>query len=99
MAGSDQWYFTCMGLTKFVQPYCMFATAIMQMRPMASCVQGLAKGERSSDFGSVTIARPLLLTGRFGSVAASEDQQARQACASSRGGQPRGVNRRVLACP
>src|SRR5450759_4936010 len=40
-----QWYFSSIGLTNSVQPYCRLATLAMQMMPMMSCVHGDANAD------------------------------------------------------
>ena len=39
MAARSQPCFSCMGLTKNVQPYCMLAIMHMQMTPKINCIQ------------------------------------------------------------
>src|ERR1700687_6224343 len=40
-----QWYFSSIGLTKSVQPYCRLATLAMQMMPIISCIHGDANAD------------------------------------------------------
>src|SRR5438477_9424597 len=43
MEARPQWYFSSIGLTKSVQPYCRLAIITMQMTPTISWVHGVAK--------------------------------------------------------
>src|SRR6202162_2305505 len=67
-----QWYFSSIGLTKSVQPYCRLATLAMQMMPIISCIHGDANADL------VPVADSIVLSSRVAGGRRGDRRFARQ---------------------